>query len=207
MKIQKVEDYLARGCGRCDRFDTPECSTTRWAQGLAELRRICLAAGLEETVKWGQPCYRHAGRNIAIIGAFRDSFVLGFFHAALMKDPEGVLEKPGPNTQHADTIRFRDNAEPAGMDRTVRDYLAEAQSYAETGQTAPRTTRLPDLPDELIAALDADPDLAEAFHALTPGRQRSYVINLSTAKASETRMRRIAKFREKIIAGKGANER
>ena len=79
--ITDVEEYFALGCGRCPRFETPECSTQIWAEGLAELRRLCLAAGLEETAKWGHPCYMAAGRNIAIIGAFQQDFRLTFFNA------------------------------------------------------------------------------------------------------------------------------
>lgn len=205
--ITDVEDFFTKGCGRCDRFDTPDCSATLWSDGLTRLRAICLAAGLQETVKWGQACYMHAGRNIAIMGAYRDKFVLGFFNAGLMKDPEGVLQKPGPNTQHASTFSFTANAQVARMEQTIRAYLDEARRYAEDGKKPPRNTAAPDLPDELVEALDADVALSEAFHALTPGRQRSYVINLNGAKTSETRIRRIEKFRDKIIAGKGAMER
>ncbi|MEN2987357.1 YdeI/OmpD-associated family protein [Tistrella sp. BH-R2-4] len=204
--ITDVEDFFTRGCGRCDRFDTPECATKLWSEGLAKLRDICLSADLEEVVRWGQPCYRHAGRNVAILGAYRDKFVLGFFNAALMNDPEGVLEKPGPNTQHADTIYFKEAAQVECLEKTILSYLNEAKSYAEEGRTPPKNNATPDLPVELADALDEDPELAEAFHALTPGRQRSYVINLNGAKKSETRISRIEKFRDKIIDGKGANE-
>lgn len=205
--ITDVEDFFTRGCGRCDRFDTPECSTKRWSVGLSRLREICLSAGLQEEVRWGQPCYRHAGRNIAILGAYQDKFVLGFFNAALMKDPEGVLEKPGPNTQYAETIFFRETGRVAALEKTIRAYLEEAKGYAEEGRKPPKTTTKPDLPKELADALDDDPELAEAFHALTPGRQRSYVINLNGAKKPETRIARIETFRDNIIDGKGANER
>lgn len=204
--ITDVEDFFTKGCERCDRFDTPGCSTKLWSKGMSKLREICLSADLQEEVRWGQPCYRHAGRNIAILGAYQDKFVLGFFNAALMKDPEGVLEKPGPNTQHADTIYFRDNTQVATLKKTILAYLDEAKDYAEEGKTPPKNTATPDLPVELADALDDDPELAEAFHALTPGRQRSYVINLNGAKKPETRIARIEKFRDKIIDGKGANE-
>lgn len=204
--IAHPDDFFARGCGRCDRFDTEACATRIWAEGLARLRSICRSAGLEEAVRWGQPCYRHAGRNIAIIGAYRDRFVLGFFNAALLTDPDGVLEKPGPNTQHANTIRFTDADGVSALAPTILAYLAEASAHAAAGRTPPRSRAAPDLPEELTEALDADPDLAEAFHALTPGRQRSYVIALGNAKTAETRRRRIAKFAEKIMAGKGASE-
>ena len=205
--ITDIEDFFAKGCGRCERFATPDCSTRLWIDGLNELRRICLELGLVETVKWAHPCYMHAGRNIVIIGAFRGDFRLTFFNAALMKDPEGVLEKQGQNTQHPDMIRFVSNAAVAKMEPVIRAYLKEAMGYAEAGIKPAKEVGEIELPDELIEALDSDPELAEAFHDLTPGRKKSYVINLGSVKKSETRAARIAKFRNHILAGKGALER
>ena len=204
--ITRADDFFFNGCGRCERFDTPDCSTQKWVEGLRVLRANCLEAGLTETVKWAHPCYMHADRNIVIIGAFRDDFRMTFFNAALMKDPDGVLEKQGPNTQHAGMIRFTSNAQPKVMGKIILSYLAEAMDYAERGLMAPKDKAEVDMPGELADALDADSELAEAFHDLTPGRQRSYVINLNSAKKSETRVSRIANFRSRIIAGKGANE-
>lgn len=205
--IADIEDYFAKGCGRCDRFDTADCSTKKWDAGLLALRRLCLEAGLTETVKWGHPCYMHGGRNIVIFGAHRGDFRLSFFNAALMKDSDSVLEKQGPNTQHPDMIRFTENGQVSKKATIIRAYLKEAMDYAEAGIKPPKEKTEIDLPDELVEALDADPQLAEAFHALTPGRQKSYAINLNSAKKPETRMARIEKFRPKIIAGKGAMER
>lgn len=205
--IDAIEDYFAKGCGRCDRFDTPQCSARLWSRGLDELRRLCLAAGLEETVRWGHPCYRHAGRNIAIVGAFRGDFRLSFFDAALLKDPEGLLERQGPNTRHPDMLRFTADDQVAAREAVVLSYLREAMGYAEQGLKPPRETEDLALPDELVEALDADAALAEAFHGLTPGRRKSYVIALRGAKKPETRRTRIARYREKILAGKGAMDR
>lgn len=205
--ITDIEDYFTKGCGRCARFSTAECSTRRWAAGLAGLRRICLGAGLSEAVKWGHPCYMHAGRNIALLGAFRDDFRLTFFDAALLGDPGGVLERRGPNTRHPDMIRFTDNAQVAAMEPVIRSCLEEAMAHARAGTRPPADEGGTDLPDELVAALERDPELAGAFHRLTPGRQRSYVINLGTAKTPATRVARIARFRDRILAGKGATER
>jgi uncharacterized protein YdeI (YjbR/CyaY-like superfamily) len=205
--ITDIELYFTKGCGRCDRFGTADCSTRRWAKGLSELRRICVQAGLTETVKWGHPCYMHADRNIVIIGAFRQDFRLSFFNASLMKDPKGVLEKQGPNTRHRDMIRFTDISQVAAMAQTIKAYLMEAKGYAEAGIRPPKEKAEFDLPHELVDALDADAELADAFRKLTPGRQKSYVINLASAKTSATRASRISKFREKILSGKGANER
>lgn len=205
--IEKIEDYFAKGCGRCERFATPDCSTKRWTTGLAALRQLCLKSGLKENVKWGHPCYTHAGRNIAIIGAFRNNFRLTFFNAALMKDRQGVLSRSGPNTQHPETIAFTDNADVKKMQATIAAYLKEAMTYAEQGLLPTKPKHTLELPAELTDALDADAELAQAFQILTPGRQRSYVIMLNSAKTSATRATRIAKFRQHILSGKGANER
>lgn len=205
--ITEIEDYFSLGCGRCERFATADCSTRAWAGGLLALRRICLDMQLAETVKWAHPCYTHQSRNIAIIGALRGDFRLSFFDAALLKDPAGVLERQGPNTRHPDMIRFTDSAHVAAMETTIRAYLREAMGYAEAGIRPPKESSDIDLPDELVEALDSDPELAAAFHSLTPGRQRSYVINLGSAKKPETRIARIIAFRARILAGKGALER
>ena len=204
--ITNPDDFFSQGCGRCDRHNTPDCSTRQWHSGLLELRRICLEAGLSETAKWGHPCYMHAGRNIAIMGAFRNDFRLSFFNAALMQDPEGVLEKQGPNAQHADMIRFTRNGQVGAQQQLILAYLKEAMDYAEKGLKPAKTEAELDFPEELLESLEVDPELAEAFYALTPGRQKSYLINLNAAKQSSTRYDRIARFRSKILAGKGAQE-
>lgn len=207
MMITDSDSYFTDGCGRCARFRTAACSTRIWAEGLAALRALCCGAELDETAKWGHPCYMHAGRNVAIIGAFRTDFRLSFFEPGLMKDPAGVLEKQGPNARFKGTLRFSDVGQVADKADVIRAYLEEAKQYAAAGLRAPKDDRTLDLPVELVDALDADPELAVAFHALTPGRQKSYVINLNGAKQAATRVARIAKFRSKIIAGKGALDR
>jgi uncharacterized protein YdeI (YjbR/CyaY-like superfamily) len=205
--ITNVEHFFESGCGRCERFATPDCSTRFWLDGLLELRRICLDAGLSEHAKWGHPTYMHAGRNIAIMGAFRDDFRLTFFDAALMRDPHGALIGQGPNSQHPDCFMFDDGAQVAAAEPVIREYLAEAMGYAEQGIRPAKVEREVELPDELVEALDSDPELAQAFALLTPGRQRSYVFALNSAKTSATKVARIAKYRDKILAGKGALDR
>ncbi len=205
--ITDVNEYFAKGCGRCDRFATPECSTRRWLKGITDLRRIALDMGLSEHAKWGHPVFMHADRNIAIIGAFREHFRFGFMNASLMKDPEGVLVKSGPNTQHAENFHFTANDQVEASEPVIRAYLKEAMGYAEAGIKPVKQERQIDMPEELIDALDADSELAEAFEALTPGRQKSYYFVINQAKQSATRVSRIEKFRDKIIAGKGAQER
>lgn len=205
--ITDVEDYFAKGCGRCDRFGTADCSTRQWLPGLLDLRHIALDMGLTETAKWGHPCYMHAGRNICIIGAFRGDFRLSFMNAALLADPDGALERQGPNTQHPDCLRFTDPAAVAPREPAIRALLAQAIRHAEAGTLPPKVPSDLTLPDELVEALDADPDLAEAFHALTPGRQKSWALHLTSTQTPATRFARIDKGRAKIIAGKGATER
>lgn len=205
--IADVEDYFTLGCGRCERFATPDCSTRKWSKGLKALRRICRAVGLVEALKWGHPCYIHAGRNIAIIGAFRADFRLSFMNAALMTDPEGLLVKQGENSRHPNMIRFTTNEQVLELETVVRAYLKEAMGYAEAGTKPAKDVRPIDLPNELVDAMDSDPELAEAFNALTPGRQRSYVIQLNSAKTPSTRVSRIAKYRDRILSGKGPAER
>jgi uncharacterized protein YdeI (YjbR/CyaY-like superfamily) len=205
--ISDPDDFFTRGCGRCDRFATPDCSTRVWIDGLNRLRRICLDLGLRETVKWGHPCYMHAERNIALFGAFRGDFRVNFMNPGLVRDTAGVLERQGANAQTPGTLRFTSVTRVAEMEPVIRDYLRQLMDHAEAGTKPPKTGRDIGMPDELTDALDADPELAEAFHALTPGRQKSYMFNLNQARHSATRVARIDKFRAKIFAGKGAIER
>jgi uncharacterized protein YdeI (YjbR/CyaY-like superfamily) len=205
--ISDPDDFFTKGCGRCYRFATPDCSTRLWIDGLNRLRRICLDMGLQETVKWAHPCYMHAGRNIAIFGALRGDFRLSFMNAGLIRDTEGVLEPQGPNSQTPSMIRFTAVGQVGEREPVIRAYLRQLMDHAEAGTKPPKVEREIDMPDELIEALDADPELAEAFEALTPGRQKSYMFNLNQARQSATRVARIEKFRTRIIAGKGALER
>jgi uncharacterized protein YdeI (YjbR/CyaY-like superfamily) len=205
--ITDPEVFFRDGCGRCDRFATPDCSARLWAAALAALRRICREAGLLETAKWGHPCYLHAGRNIAILGAFRGDVRLTFFNASLLQDKHSLLTRQGANTRHPDCARFTDAAEVARQAPALRDLLAEAKAHAKAGTKPPKESQALELPAELVAALDADPALAAAFHALTPGRQKSHALAIGAAKASATRAARVTKLAPLILAGKGALDR
>ncbi len=205
--ITNTDDFFRDGCGRCSRFQTDDCSARHWAAGLAALRALCLQAGLTETAKWGHPCYTLADRNIAILGAFRGDFRLTFFNAALLSDPNGILTHQGPNTRHPDAVRFTDAADVARLAPAISDLLDQAKIHAAAGTLPPKDTSAPDLPEELLAALDADPTLAEAFYALTPGRQKSHALAIGSAKASATRAARVVKLTPLILAGKGAQDR
>jgi uncharacterized protein YdeI (YjbR/CyaY-like superfamily) len=202
--IAEVQEYFDKGCGRCARFATADCATRLWAAPLAALRDLCRGAGLDEVVKWGHPCYTHAGRNVALIGATRAGVRLSFFEAGLLSDP--LLQPCGPNSA-PDTVFLADTAEVAALAPDILALLAAARAHAAAGRRAPRRAADLTLPDELSAALDDDPDLAAAFAALTPGRQRSHVIALTSTASPATRLARIARLRGRIMSGKGATER
>lgn len=204
--ITDPAEYFTRGCGRCARFDTPECSALVWAPAVAALRALCLEAGLEEALRWGVPAYRHAGRTLALVGAFRDNVMLTLPDAALLADPEGLLRPAGPTSQGNSTIRFTSAEGVAALAGPIRALLAAARQAASEGRVPPKLPTLVEVPPDLAAALEGDPALAGAFATLTPGRQRSYVVALSTAKTQATRDRRIETFRPRILAGKGATE-
>ncbi len=174
---------------------------------MADLRHICLAAGLIKTVKWGHPCYGHAGRNIALFGAPRGDFRLSFINAALLRDLGGVLERQGPTTRVPDVIRFTETAQVATMEPVLHADLAEAMGYAVVGLLPAKEAPGIVLPEDLIEVMNADPGLADAFHRLTPGRQCSYAIALASARTAATRIAGIARFRAPILAGKGAADR
>ncbi len=205
--ITDANEYFEKGCGRCQRFDTEECSANFWRSGQLELRRICLALDLVETAKWGPPCYMHSSRNIAIIGAFRDNFRFTFMNASLLRDPNKILRPAGPNSKTPSVLFFTDTSQVLSLEAIIRDYLEKAMGHAEAGIRPEPISREVEWPVELIEALEADPELAKAFYALTAGRQKSYAFNLNQAKQPETRIRRLEKFRPKIFAGKGALER
>jgi uncharacterized protein YdeI (YjbR/CyaY-like superfamily) len=162
---------------------------------------------MSEHAKWGHPTYMHAKRNIVIMGAFRDDFRLTFFNAALMRDPHGVLIGQGPNSQHPDCFKFDDNAQVARIGADHPRVPRRGDGVRRTGHRPAKVERELEFPDELVEALESDPELAQAFASLTPGRQRSYVFALNSAKTSATKVARIIKYRDKILAGKGALDR
>lgn len=198
--------YFKDGCGRCKKFQTPECKVHKWAEGLAFLRKVCLDLGLEETAKWGHPCYTLNGGNIVMVGAFKEDFHLSFFKASLMKDSGGLFTKRGENTQVASVVQFYENDQPSKMKETVVSYISEAIDIEKSGKKVKREAAKFEVPQELVDAMDSDPELAEAFEALTPGRQRAHSMLIGGAKQAATRINRIAKYRDKILNGKGPNE-
>lgn len=177
-----------------------------WREEIAELRAIVLSSGLKEDWKWRAPCYTHAGANIAMIGAFKDNCVLSFFKGALLKDPQGLLEKPGANTQAARVIRFTDSKTIAKLAPTLKSYLRQAMEIEKAGLKVEKTSEPEPVPEELQTKFDERPDFEQAFFALTPGRQRAYLMFFAAAKQSTTRTSRIEKYTQQILDGKGMND-
>ena len=178
----------------------------RWHDELLAMRPILLATGLDETLKWRQPCYTHDDRNIVIMGEMKAGMTLGFFKGMFMSDPDGVLEDNGPNSRSVRRMFFTSVAEVEQRAELVARYVAEAIRVEQSGVTAGPAPE-PDWVAELQDALDADPAFRAAFEALTPGRRRAYNLHFADAKQSSTRAARVARYRPKILDGKGLQDR
>lgn len=205
MNNTSVESYLAEGCGRCEHYQTPQCKVHLWTEELLALREILRSTSLDETMKWGSPCYTFDGKNVAMMGSFRDYCSISFFKGVLLEDPEGVLEAPGPNSRHARLLKFRSLEDVERLASQALNFLNQALEIQKKGLKVDAAEAEP-LPDELEARLLSEDGLWEAYEALTPGRQRSFILHVSGAKNPETRVRRAEKCVPKIWAGKGFNE-
>lgn len=178
-----------------------------WQEELGRLRQILLDCRLTEEVKWRVPCYTIDGGNVVILGAFKESCVLSFVKGALLKDEEGILVKPGENTQSARVIRFTSVQDVVEREAVLRAYVQEAIEVERAGLKV-RFKEISEfaLPEELQTKFDEMPSLKEAFQSLTPGRQRAYIMHFSAAKQSKTRASRVAKCVERILDGKGLDD-
>jgi uncharacterized protein YdeI (YjbR/CyaY-like superfamily) len=178
----------------------------QWSEELAAIRPVLLDRGLSEEIKWGKPCYVHDGANIAILQEMKEFLALMFFKGALLADPEGVLEEQGPNTRSARRMRFTSVDDVHRLADTVSAYVDEAIEVEQEGLDIGPAPELV-LVEELQRRLDRDPELRAAFDALTPGRQREYHLQISSAKQAATREARVDKFAPRILAGKGFRDR
>ena len=204
----KVDSYLVVGCGRCPLVNTPECKVHTWTEEMKLLRNILLDSGLTEEVKWSMPCYTSEKRNIVLMSAFKEYCALSFFKGALLKDAKGILIQQTENTQSARQIRFTDVDEIVEMEPILKAYIAEAIEVEKAGlKVELKKTPEFSIPDELQKKFNEDPALKAAFEALTPGRQRGYILHFSQPKQSKTRVARIEKNIPKIFEGKGFQDR
>lgn len=207
MNNTSVDSFLADGCGRCDHFRTPQCKVHQWTEPLGVLRQLLRASELTEEMKWGSPCYTLDGKNVVMLAAFTDHCAISFLQGALLTDEGGRLERPGANTHAARVVRFTTAGEVRAQRAALQGFVEEAVALARSGARVPPPPQSEPVPEELQARLDADPALRAAFEALTPGRQRSYVLHVSGAKQSRTRAARVERCIPKIHAGKGFHER
>ena len=181
--------------------------TKTWKNEFVLLREIVLECGLTEEYKWRQPCYTFEGKNIVILSGFKKYFALSFFKGALLKDDHGILVQPTKNMQSGRQIRFADIDEIARMKPILNTYIRLAIDVEKKGlKVRFKDIEEFDLPHELQEKLDEDSNFKTAFDALTPGRQRGYILHFSQPKQSKSRHSRIVKCTPLILAGKGLHD-
>lgn len=201
-----IQLFWSEGCGRCPRGGTPDCSVHAWSAELLAVRSLVLESGLEEAMKWGSPCYLVDGQVAIMLAARREACVLSFFRGAMLDDPEGILELPGPNSRLGRVLRLTSLNQLERAKPAILNLVEEAKRAAKL--PIPDSLKQPaELPEELDEALQEDPALASAFFALTPGRQRGWIIQIGGAKQSATRRARIIKATARIFAGQGPHDR
>lgn len=195
----KIDAYLSEGCMRCKLGGTPNCKVHSWQEELKILRTILLDCGLTEELKWSQPCYTYQKRNIVIMAAFKEYCAINFVKGSMLKDTNGILIK---HTQVGRQIRFTNVRDIVEMEPILKAYIYEAIEVEKSG-VKPHVEKNPEpIPEEFQNKLDEIPALKTAFEALTPGRQRAYIIYFSAPKQSKTRESRIEKYMQQILDGK-----
>lgn len=179
----------------------------KWQEATRKLRAIALACGLDEELKWGCPCYTYRKSNVVLIHAFKEYCALLFFKGALMKDPKDILIQQTENVQAARQIRFTDAREITKLQAAVKAYIREAIEVEKAGLKV-KLKKVDEfaVPGEFRKKLDELPALQRAFAALTPGRQRAYLLHFSAPKQSKTREARVEKCLDRILDGMGLND-
>jgi uncharacterized protein YdeI (YjbR/CyaY-like superfamily) len=184
-------------------FDKP----SQWQKEYAKLRTIALDCGLEEALKWGCPCYTYQKKNIVLIHGFKEYCAYLFFKGALLKDTEGILIQQTENVQVPRQARFTNAKEIAKLAPTLKAYIYQAIEVEKAGIKVPlKKTKEYAVPEEFQTRLDKNKTLKKAFEALTPGRQRGYLLHFSSAKQAKTREARIEKYVPQILLGKGLED-
>lgn len=182
-------------------------NATKWQPEIKQLRLLLLDCGLTEEFKWRNPCYTFQGNNVVIIGSFKEYCTLSFFKGTLLQDSNGILSKPGENSQAVRFFKFTNVEQIIEQQSIIKAYIYEATEIEKAGLKVifKSNTEL-ELVAELQIALDKNPALKTAFQTLTPGRQRAYNLYFSEAKQSKTRETRIEKYTQRILNGKGIND-
>lgn len=184
---------------------------TAWEEEMAQLRTIVLECGLTEELKWGVPCYtiraNKKENNVVLIHGFKAYCALNFFNGALLKDTEGILVQQTEHVQTGRQIRFAHWSEIVEMKAVLKAYIFEAIEVEKAGlKVKLKTTEEFHVPVEFENKLEELPALKAAFEALTPGRQKGYLLHFDQAKQSKTRESRIEQCMPKIMAGKGLRD-
>jgi uncharacterized protein YdeI (YjbR/CyaY-like superfamily) len=178
-----------------------------WREEIAFLRELALEGGLTEELKWGQPCYTLNGRNIFLLHGFKEYFAILFIKGALMADPKGILIQQTKNVQEGRQIRLTSLAQATKLKPTIKKYIQEAIKVEESGVQLPKKSTADfEVVEEFESSLNTVPGLRDAFEALTPGRQRGYLLHFAGAKQSATRLSRIEKATPRIFEGKGITD-
>nr|WP_294904528.1 YdeI/OmpD-associated family protein [uncultured Lacibacter sp.] len=178
-----------------------------WQKELEQLRTIVLDCGLTEELKWGCPCYQYQNRNVVLLHVFKEYCAVLFFKGALLNDEHAVLVQQTENVQAARQMRFTNVKEVVKLKKVLKAYIYEAIEVEKAGLKVPlkKTTEFK-MPEEFEARLTKSKTLKNAFEALTPGRQRAYLLYFSSAKQAKTREARIEKYIPQIMAGKGLDD-
>jgi uncharacterized protein YdeI (YjbR/CyaY-like superfamily) len=180
---------------------------TKWRDHFALLRKIVLSCDLSEDLKWGQPCNLLDGHNVVLMHGFKGYCALLFMKGALLKDEAGVLVQQTKNVQAAQQLRFTSLQDILRSEKLIASYLKEAIAIEKSGQKVQRkATAEFEVPEELQETFAKSPNFKAAFEALTPGRQRGYLLDFTSAKRSKTRVARIEKAFDRILEGKGLDD-
>jgi len=179
----------------------------KWHEEFEKLRKIILECHLTEELKWGNPCYTFQNRNVVLMHGFKEYCALLFFKGALLRDPDGILIRQTQTVQAARQVRFTSVREIVKLKPVLKDYIREAVEVEKTGRKVNlKKTAEFAVAEEFQNKLDELPALKKAFAALTPGRQRAYLLYFSSAKQSKTRASRVEKNMPRILAGKGMDD-
>ena len=180
--------------------------TTTWHDEYEVLRELAIATGLDEDLKWGQPCYTLDGKNIFLLHSFKEYIAVFFMKGVVMKDPKSILIQQTPNVQAGRQIRFKNLEEIVKAKKVIKAYMAEAIAVEEAGIEVPMKKAAPvEIPKDIAAAMKKIPGLPTAFKKLTPSCQKEYMLYFDGAKKEETRISRVEKCAEKILSGKRMN--
>lgn len=202
-----IQQFFEQGCGRCSLFNTPNCKVIQFNKELLLLRDIILETGLQEELKWKHPCYTFNNKNIIILTAFKGQCILSFFKGVLLQDELKILTSPTENMQSTRQLLFKNIQDILEMKDVIKRYIYEAIEIEKSGEKVKlKTTSDFKMVTEFQTKLQEMPELNTAFYALTPGRQRGYLLFFAAPKQSKTIESRIDKMIPRILEGKGIND-